>query len=55
MFSKVIYSPRGYLVPRADGRILAGATVEDAGFDKSVSMEGSRFYAITLWKIRRSC
>ena len=40
MFSKVIYSPRGYLVPRADGRILAGATVEDAGFDKSVSAEG---------------
>jgi glycine oxidase len=43
MFSKVIYSPRGYLVPRADGRILAGATVEDAGFDKSVSAEGIAF------------
>ena len=25
-FSKIIYSPRGYLVPRRDGRILAGAT-----------------------------
>lgn len=37
MFEKVIYSPRGYLVPRADGRILIGATVEDAGFDKSVN------------------
>lgn len=43
LFSKVIYSPRGYLVPRADGRILAGATVEDAGFDKSVSAEGIEF------------
>jgi glycine oxidase len=32
-FDHVIYSPRGYLVPRADGRILAGATVEDAGFE----------------------
>jgi glycine oxidase len=40
MFSRVIYSPRGYLVPRADGRILAGATVEDAGFDKSVTDAG---------------
>jgi glycine oxidase len=40
LFEKVIYSPRGYLVPRADGRILAGATVEDAGFDKSVSEVG---------------
>ena len=37
LFGKVIYSPRGYLVPRADGRILVGATVEDAGFDKTVS------------------
>jgi glycine oxidase len=40
LFQKVIYSPRGYIVPRADGRILVGATVEDAGFDKSVSEAG---------------
>lgn len=37
LFQKVIYSPRGYLVPRQDGRILIGATVEDAGFDKTIS------------------
>lgn len=43
LFSKVIYSPRGYLVPRADGRVLAGATVEDAGFDKSLSDAGIDF------------
>ena len=36
-FSKIIYSPRGYLVPRRDGRILAGATTEDVGFDQSVT------------------
>ncbi|HQU86782.1 MAG TPA: glycine oxidase ThiO [Pyrinomonadaceae bacterium] len=36
MFDKVIYSARGYLVPRSDGRILIGATVEDAGFDKNI-------------------
>lgn len=36
----VIYSPRGYIVPRADGRILVGATVEHAGFDKNVTDEG---------------
>ncbi len=40
LFGKVIYSPRGYIVPRADGRILTGATVEDAGFDKSVNESG---------------
>lgn len=43
LFSKVIYSPRGYLVPRLDGRILAGATVEAVGFDKSVTEAGINF------------
>ena len=33
----VVCSPRGYLVPRADGRLLAGSTAERAGFDKSVT------------------
>jgi len=40
LFQRVIYSPRGYIVPRADGRILAGATVEDVGFDKNVTEAG---------------
>jgi glycine oxidase len=31
-----------YLVPRADGKILAGSTLEDAGFDKTVTLEGVR-------------
>ena len=43
LFSKVIYTRRGYLVPRRDGRILAGATVEDAGFDKGVTASGIKF------------
>jgi glycine oxidase len=33
----VIYSSGGYLVPRMDGRILAGSTSEHAGFEKSVT------------------
>ena len=32
----VIRTPELYLVPRGDGRIVIGATVEHAGFDKSV-------------------
>jgi glycine oxidase len=36
----VIYSSRGYLVPRHDGRLLAGSTVEHVGFDQSVTEEG---------------
>jgi glycine oxidase len=30
----VVRSPEVYLIPRSDGRILVGATVEEAGFDK---------------------
>jgi glycine oxidase len=36
----VIYSPRGYLVPRQDGRLLAGSTSENAGFAKCVTAGG---------------
>lgn len=36
----VIYSSRGYLVPRRDGRLLAGSTSEYAGFDKRVTHRG---------------
>lgn len=37
---QVIYSSRGYLVPRRDGRLLAGSTAEQVGFDKGVTEEG---------------
>lgn len=37
----VIYSSRGYLVPRHDGRLLAGSTSEQVGFDKRVTDEGT--------------
>ncbi|HMG74803.1 MAG TPA: glycine oxidase ThiO [Pyrinomonadaceae bacterium] len=36
----VIYSSRGYLVPRRDRRVLAGSTAEHVGFDKRVTDEG---------------
>jgi glycine oxidase len=36
----VIYSSRGYLVPRSDGRLLAGSTTESAGFKKRVTNDG---------------
>ncbi len=43
LFQRVIYSPRGYIVPRKLGKILAGATVEDVGFDKSVTNDGIEY------------
>src|SRR5207253_2454428 len=32
-----LYSLRGYVVPRVDGRVLAGSTLEDAGYEKRVT------------------
>lgn len=43
----VIRAPEVYLIPRSDGRILVGATVEEAGFDK-------RTYAPTIQRLRRA-
>lgn len=37
VFQSVIYSGNGYLVPRFDGRVLAGSTSEKAGFDRSLT------------------
>ncbi|MGD9562216.1 MAG: glycine oxidase ThiO [Pyrinomonadaceae bacterium] len=44
---RVVYSPRGYLVPRADGRVLAGATVEDVGFADQTTEEAIAGLKIT--------
>ncbi|HEX4542905.1 MAG TPA: glycine oxidase ThiO [Candidatus Acidoferrum sp.] len=37
---RVLWSEKIYLVPRNDGRILVGATVEHVGFDKRVTAGG---------------
>jgi len=37
----VVYGPRGYVVPRGDGTI-GGSTMENTGFDASVTPEGIR-------------
>jgi len=47
----VIRAPEVYLVPRSDGRILIGATVEEAGFDKRTdpdTIQGMHQAAIRL-------
>ena len=43
----VVRSPEIYLIPRSDGRLLAGATVEEAGFDKRTVPE-------TIQSLRRA-
>jgi glycine oxidase len=37
-----ILSPRGYVVPRMDGRLIVGSTSERVGYDKSVTAGGLR-------------
>ncbi|HEY7514004.1 MAG TPA: glycine oxidase ThiO [Vicinamibacteria bacterium] len=37
-----VWGGGGYLVPRPDGKLIAGSTVERAGFDKSVTAAGLR-------------
>lgn len=41
-FSEILYSEDFYLVPRRDGHVLAGSTVEDVGFDKSTTEEARK-------------
>ncbi len=39
-FRPFIWSSNGYLIPRQDGRVVVGATVEHVGFDHSVTAKG---------------
>jgi glycine oxidase len=36
----VLWLPRGYLVPRLDGRLVIGGTVEERGFDEKLTAGG---------------
>jgi glycine oxidase len=51
LFRRVLMHGKRYLVPRPDGRILVGATEEDAGFDKrttAVAIRNLLDFAIAL-------
>ena len=40
IITPAVFSMRAYLVPRRDGRILAGSTMEEAGYNKAVTLAG---------------
>lgn len=42
LLSRVVFSGHGYVVPRPDGRVLSGSTMEEAGFEKAVTAGGLR-------------
>lgn len=38
-FQQIVLKENLYLIPRCDGHVLVGSTMEDVGFDKSTTME----------------
>jgi glycine oxidase len=46
----VIWLPRGYLVPRLDGRLVIGATVEERGFDEQLTAGGMLALIEGAWR-----
>jgi glycine oxidase len=42
LLSRVVFSGNGYVVPRPDGRVLCGSTMEEVGFEKAVTAGGLR-------------
>ena len=40
--TRILWGPECYIVPRADGSLLVGATVEDVGFDERATAAGVR-------------
>ncbi|HEY5720605.1 MAG TPA: FAD-dependent oxidoreductase, partial [Gammaproteobacteria bacterium] len=40
LLRRIVYGYSGYIVPRADGRVVMGSTLEDRGFDKAVTTAG---------------
>lgn len=50
ILSHVVWAPTTYLVPRADGRLIIGATVEEKGFDEYITAGGLLALLDTAWR-----
>jgi glycine oxidase len=46
----VVWTQKSYLVPRLDGRLLVGATVEEAGFDERMTAGGMLGLLESAWR-----
>lgn len=42
ILSRMIFGAGGYVVPRGDGRVVCGGTMEDAGFSAEITLGGVR-------------
>jgi glycine oxidase len=50
LLTHVVWAPGAYLVPRKDGRLLVGATVEERGFDTSLTAGGVLTLLEAAWR-----
>ena len=50
LISHVLWAPGVYLVPRRDGRLIAGATVEEKGFDTTLTAGGMLTLLEAAWR-----
>jgi len=50
LLNHVLWAPGAYLVPRRDGRLIVGATVEEKGFDETVTAGGLLALLDAAWR-----
>jgi glycine oxidase len=49
--SRIVRTPRCYLLARGDGRVVLGATVEEQGFDTAVTADGVYRLLEAAWEV----
>ena len=50
LIDHVLWAPGAYLVPRRDGRLIVGATVEEKGFDDTITAGGVMALLDAAWR-----
>ena len=50
LLNHVLWAPGAYLVPRRDGRLIVGATVEEKGFDDKITAGGMLTLLEAAWR-----
>jgi glycine oxidase len=51
LLQHVVWTPHVYLVPRGDGTLIIGATLEDKGFDENVTAGGLLHLLRETWDV----
>jgi glycine oxidase len=50
-FTRIVRTPRCYMLARGDGRVVVGATVEEQGFDTAVTAGGVHRLLEAAWEV----